>query len=75
MHFLVDGVWEFAGYTLVVVNHRSVFGPGSHRWLAGEPERREVQPAKLPEVHPLEIPQHLISPKPNIKQTSYIFIR
>ncbi len=35
MHFWVDGVWEFIECTLVVVNHRSVFGPGSQWWLAG----------------------------------------
>ncbi len=35
MHFWVDGVWEFIECTLGVFNHRSDFGPGSHRWLSG----------------------------------------
>ncbi len=73
MHFWVDGVLEFIGCTLVVVNYRSVFGPGSHRCLAGAPERREAQPTKLPEVHLPAISENLISPQSNLKQTKYLY--
>ncbi len=74
MHPWVDGVWEFIGCTLVVVNHRSVFGPGSHRWIAGSPERIEARPTKLPEVHLLAMTKNLISLQSNLKQKN-IFIQ